>query len=136
MPKRRREKDTMKKHLVLVLILAACCGCPHSALAVTNSANSILVLAPYKYAGTWVFDDRDRGLTKEPFVAGIPAMMDNLTTNIPHADQGFRLLFSAAPFPGYQARLTWRRATFISKRKRYNAAAAPICRQRMWLRLW
>ena len=30
--------------------------------------NQILDIAPYWHAGTWVFDDPDRGLDKEPFV--------------------------------------------------------------------
>ena len=31
----------------------------------------------------------------EPFVAGIPQMLDRLTKDLPDADKGFRLLFSA-----------------------------------------
>lgn len=59
-------------------------------------ANSIMVIAPYRYQGTWVFDDRAAGLVKEPFVAGVPEMIDVLVQDIPNADEGFRLLFSAA----------------------------------------
>ena len=72
-------------------------------------ANSIKVLMPYKHAGTWVFDDRAVGLRQEPFVAGIPEMIDEMVKDIPEADQGFRLLFSAHPFPGYSHKLSWRR---------------------------
>ena len=32
-----------------------------------------------------------------------------MTADIPNARNGFRLLFSASPFPGYQKRLTWKR---------------------------
>jgi len=35
--------------------------------------------------------------------------MDVLVKDIPDARQGFRLFFSANPFPGYQKRLTWLR---------------------------
>ncbi|OYW17217.1 MAG: hypothetical protein B7Z55_12980 [Planctomycetales bacterium 12-60-4] len=42
------------------------------------SSNSIMVIAPYVDAGTWVFDDPSTGLVKEPFVAGIPEMIDVL----------------------------------------------------------
>jgi hypothetical protein len=45
-------------------------------------------------------------LKQEPFVEGIPEMIDDLVTDIPSARSGFRLLFSAAPFPGYQRKLT------------------------------
>ncbi|HUQ69624.1 MAG TPA: DUF6717 family protein [Planctomycetaceae bacterium] len=77
--------------------------------AMPNS-NSILVIAPYDYAGTWVFDDPAVDLVKEPFVAGIPEMIDDLVKDIPDAKTGFRLLFSAQPFPGHQKVLTWTRS--------------------------
>lgn len=65
--------------------------------------NSIFVIAPYWYAGTWVFDDSQRGLVQEPFVAGVPEILTDLVQSIPNAHEGFRLIFSANPFPGYQA---------------------------------
>jgi hypothetical protein len=64
--------------------------------------NAIYVIAPYRHHGTWVFDDPDRGLTREPFVSGVPAMIDRLVRDIRNAEKGFRLLFSPDPFPGYQ----------------------------------
>jgi hypothetical protein len=69
--------------------------------------NSIMIIAPYLYWGTWVFDDKAKGLEKEPFVAGIPGMIDGITKSIPNAGNGFRLLFSACPFPDFQAELEW-----------------------------
>lgn len=65
-------------------------------------SNAIQVIAPYWDHGTWVFDDRERGLTREPFVSGVPEMIDVLVAGIPDARKGFRLLFSSSPFPGYQ----------------------------------
>ena len=69
--------------------------------------NQIMVIAPYwlEDAGTWVFDDEGVGLQQEPFVSGVPEMIDQLVADLPNARAGFRLLFSAAPFPGYQRRL-------------------------------
>lgn len=69
--------------------------------------NQIMVIAPYwlDQAGTWVFDDPATDLSQEPFVEGIPEMIDDLVADIPNARNGFRLLFSAAPFPGCQRRL-------------------------------
>jgi hypothetical protein len=46
-------------------------------------------------------------LSKEPFVAGVPEMIDALVKDLPDAQSGFRLLFSARPFPGYGKKLTW-----------------------------
>jgi hypothetical protein len=40
-----------------------------------------------------VFDDPAVGLKAEPFVSGIPEMIDALVQDIPQADRGFRLLF-------------------------------------------
>lgn len=71
--------------------------------------NAILMLQPYKQTNTWVFDDPRVGLEREPFVAGIPQILDRLTSDIPDAGKGFRLLFSAKPFPGQQIELTWLR---------------------------
>ena len=67
--------------------------------------NILMVITPYWYQGTWVFDDESVGLNKEPFVAGIPEMIDNLVQDIPNARSGFRLLFSSNPFPDYQVKL-------------------------------
>lgn len=64
---------------------------------------------PYKYEGLWVFDDPAVGLHREPFVAGIDKMIDQLVASIPGAEHGFRLLFSARPFPGHTVKLEWRR---------------------------
>lgn len=70
--------------------------------------NQIMVIAPYRLhdAGTWVFDDPATDLRQEPFVQGIPEMIDDLVADIPDARGGFRLLFSSAPFPGYQRKLS------------------------------
>ena len=65
-------------------------------------ANAIMTIAPYRHNGTWVFDDASEGLVKEPFVAGVPEMIDVLVEDIPNAENGFRMLFSANEFPGYQ----------------------------------
>jgi hypothetical protein len=72
--------------------------------------NAIMVIAPYRYQGTWVFDDAATGLVREPFVAGVPEMIDHLVADIPNAASGFRMLFSARPFPGHQKKLVWTRA--------------------------
>jgi hypothetical protein len=56
----------------------------------------------------WVFDDPAVGLVQEPFVGGADTIIDMLVSNIPDADNGFVMIFSAMPFPGHQHRLEWR----------------------------
>ena len=74
--------------------------------------NALFTIAPYWHHGTWVFDDPARGLQAEPFVSGVPEMIDQLAANIPQARTGFRLLFSTGPFPGFQKAFTLSREEF------------------------
>jgi hypothetical protein len=74
--------------------------------------NTISLIVPYRYEGMWVFDDPRVGLDKEPFVSGADTMIDSLVVDLPDADKGFRLLFSASPFPGFTAKLEWRREEY------------------------
>jgi hypothetical protein len=71
--------------------------------------NQLNVIAPYwlESAEVWVFDDERVGLVQEPFVCGINEMIDDVVRDIPNARSGFRLIFSTAPFPGFQRKLTW-----------------------------
>jgi hypothetical protein len=71
--------------------------------------NSMNLIVPYRHEGMWVFDDARVGLDKEPFVSGADTMIDVLVAEIPNAHKGFRLLFSATPFPGYKVKLEWLR---------------------------
>ena len=70
-------------------------------------SNSILVIFPYKYEDMWVFDDDKVGLVKEPFVSGMPQIINVLVKDIPNAQNGFKLLFANTPFPGYQVKMDW-----------------------------
>lgn len=74
--------------------------------------NQIMVIFPYLYEDTWVFDDLQAGLEKEPFVCGIPKIIDIMTQNIADADKGFKMLFSLSPFPDYQAELVYVREEY------------------------
>jgi hypothetical protein len=69
--------------------------------------NSLLVIQPYKWNGLWVFDDPRVGLDKEPFVSGIPEIIEAVVKDVPNAEAGFMLLFSANPFPGAAVELEW-----------------------------
>jgi hypothetical protein len=85
---------------------ALLCGPSTSPLGIVNTIN---VIAPYKYLGMWVFDDARVGLVQEPFVSGADVLIDRAVADIPDAQAGFLLLFSASPFLGHQFRLEWRR---------------------------
>ncbi|MBN1256298.1 MAG: hypothetical protein JXA52_01185 [Planctomycetes bacterium] len=66
---------------------------------------------PYKVKSSWRFDDARAGLVGEPFVAGIPEMIEMLVADIPDAENGFQLFFSTKPFPDYSAKLVWQRGS-------------------------
>jgi hypothetical protein len=74
--------------------------------------NAISVIFPYRYNGQWVFDDEAFGLLREPLILGIDLMIEQATATIPDAATGFKLFFSAAPFPGHTVTLEWRRTEF------------------------
>ena len=71
--------------------------------------NAIIAIHPYKFEGLWVFDDEKVGLVQEPFVSGADTIIETLAHEIPDAESGFTLLFSANPFPGHHAAFEWRR---------------------------
>jgi hypothetical protein len=107
---RRDDVRAVKREIaagVACLVLAA--GVFAAERAWLAPSNSIMVIAPYRHAGTWVFDDARAGLSAEPFVAGVPELIDRLVVDVPGAGKGFRLLFSAAPFPDHETKLVWRR---------------------------
>jgi hypothetical protein len=65
--------------------------------------NSIHTISPYKTTyGEWVFDDPDKGLKKEPFVAGIPEMIEAIVDG----EKTFTVRFSKKDFVGSQVKLT------------------------------
>lgn len=72
--------------------------------------NAIIAIHPYKHTGLWVFDDPTKGLVQEPFVSGADEIIERMVQDIPEAQSGFTLLFSAAPFPGHQSMFEWRRS--------------------------
>jgi hypothetical protein len=72
--------------------------------------NSLIAIHPYMTEGLWVFDDPAVGLRQEPFVSGADTIIERMVADIPHARDGFTLLFSGSAFPGYQLELEWVRA--------------------------
>lgn len=74
-----------------------------------SAGNSLLVIEPYRAGKGWEFDEPRLGLQNEPFVEGIPEMIDKLVAGLPGSDKQVRLIFSQRPFPGAQLRLDRRR---------------------------
>jgi hypothetical protein len=74
--------------------------------------NALSIISPYKLEGVWVFDDAAVGLLREPFISGADNILDVLAENIPDSASGFKLIFSASPFPGYTARFVWTRSEY------------------------
>lgn len=72
-------------------------------------ANAIMVIYPYKQGGLWMFDDEKVGLNKEPFIAGADTIIDRVVAmkGLINPEEGFRLIFSAGEFPGYDIRFDW-----------------------------
>ena len=68
--------------------------------------NTINVISPYKYHGTWVFDDARVGLAHEPFVAGADTMSDRVVADIPDADRASHSCSPARPFQAINTGLT------------------------------
>ena len=69
--------------------------------------NNMLAIHPYKHEGVWVFDDEKVGLVQEPFVSGADTIIETIVKEIPNAEEGFTLIFSAQEFPGHQAKFDW-----------------------------
>ena len=71
---------------------------------VREHSNQLHVITPYWDSGTWVFDQPELGLIREPFVMNADAMLTRLVRDagVEHPLTGFKLLFSAQPFPGAQ----------------------------------
>ena len=74
--------------------------------------NFLRVISPYKYQGTWVFDDPAVDLVREPFVSGADTVLDYLAQSIPNAEAGFMLYFAPGPFPGAQVKIEWVREEY------------------------
>jgi len=49
--------------------------------------NALFVIAPYRFEGMWVFDDPSAGLVREPFVSGVPEMIEHVVRDNPRCRQ-------------------------------------------------
>lgn len=88
--------------------------------------NELIAIHPYKTQGIWVFDDAAVGLREEPFVSGADDIIERMVTDLPGAEQGFTLIFSAEPFPGYDLAFEWLRAEHNGNWYRSTAIAIAM----------
>ena len=68
--------------------------------------NALQTIRAYRHHGGWAFDDELKGLSAEPFVCGIPEIIDTVLDD-PDA-KTVTLTFSAREFPGVDRKLTRR----------------------------
>ena len=66
-------------------------------------SNAMFIIQPYKALGTWVFDDENRHLLREPFVLGVPEMIDQQLSKKGIASDRFNLVFTAGILPDADA---------------------------------
>jgi len=67
----------------------------------------MMIIEIYRHCGTWAFTDDSRELVHEPFVAGIPEIIDHLIDIYSDSSKDrHKITFSSTNFPGSQARLT------------------------------
>lgn len=66
--------------------------------------NTLMTIQPYRHLGGWAFDDASVGLKAEPFIAGMPAILNAiLRVNGLRGVTKFRAVFAGQNFPGAQA---------------------------------
>jgi len=61
--------------------------------------NAVFSIRPYRWQNMWVFDDERVGLVKEPFVMGIPEIIDKAVAHLLNPDAGFTVLFNNTGLP-------------------------------------
>lgn len=69
---------------------------------VDKTGNQINVIYPYRTQGGWAFDDAEVGLQREPFVLGIPAIIDSIVGS----RDNFTAYISHSRIPKYTGHLT------------------------------
>jgi hypothetical protein len=70
--------------------------------------NNIFYIQIYKFGAAWVFDDKERGLVKEPFVSGIPEIINKIVGDA----TVFDCYFSNSQFPDYNFKLIWEKEEY------------------------
>lgn len=91
----------------VIVLIAGAAGVEYK---LVSMGNALLVIEPYRSGKTgWRFDEPRLHLKGEPFIRGIPEMIDKMVDGISGSDKAVRLTFSQQEFPGWQFRLDLRR---------------------------
>jgi hypothetical protein len=77
-------------------------------------SNALLILEIYRHAKTWCFTDSQRGLLHEPFVLGVPEIIDYVIEQKEKLDYSktYQVIFSDTQFPGASYYLQQLRSEF------------------------
>lgn len=67
------------------------------------TGNVMNMIFPWKEGANWIFDDPARGLVREPFVLGIPEMIDEIVELLGLTGEKVKFIFSKNEFPQYHA---------------------------------
>ena len=70
-----------------------------------KTENSLYIIQPYRDLGTWLFDDESRNIIREPFVLGVPQMIDMYLEQKGIQANKFTLIFSNKDIPNADAKL-------------------------------
>lgn len=68
--------------------------------------NGVFSIRPYRWQNMWVFDDERVGLCKEPFVMGIPEIINKAVAHLHDPEKGFTVLFNNTGLPAADVVLT------------------------------
>lgn len=90
---------------LLAIAIVMCAAAALVEYRFISLGNALLVIEPYRSGSIWRFDEPLLHLKGEPFVQGIPEMIDKMVEGVPGSDRAVRLTFSQRPFPGWKYRL-------------------------------
>lgn len=62
--------------------------------------NAVYAIRPYRWQNQWVFDDERVDLVQEPFVMGIPQIIDRAVAHLYQPEHGFTVYFNHTGLPG------------------------------------
>jgi len=94
-----------------------------------HMANAMLCIEIYRFNGTWCFTDAERNLLHEPFVLGIPEIIDRALEEQKLTEEGknYRILFAAQEFPSSHGALTRQNEEFGGSWYSWNEQEGWLC---------